>query len=292
MKASRFTLPVVVCLMGGAIWWFSTHPQSLAQLTTPSTAFFNSIEPAGGPEDTDEDAQPLHARNGKLLSKEADIPVITIGGLKVEGIKQQQEALSAYLTPASLKNPSDQQLLERHFSFTPYAHNPTRGNPDSPLTVVEFTDLACGQCFPYMAKEDAAVAAAGNVRQTSIHLPVNRYNDTNLAAFYGKIAQLNGKFWDYRTALMQNPPKESEDLIKALIGVGVQERAARQSLLTNARQFYRELDADAKLAQALGLSRPPHFYVNGISVGEDAIDREKVGDVISFLHAKEQNGAP
>lgn len=280
-------LPLVLFGAATAVW-FSLPPSSQPPFS------LNAIEPAGGSaHDADDGPAKQTAYNGKNLSGEPELPTIFIGNLKVESAKAQKTALTQFLTPKALATPADEALLNRTFNFTPYAHNPTRGTPSAAITVVEFTDLACNQCFDYLTKADQAIQVnEKDMRQTSIHLPLNRYNDTNLAAFYGKIAQQQGRFWEYRQALIQAPPKDSKSLLKVLLASGVAERDARQSLLANARQFYRELDADNQLAKSLGLSKPPHFYVNGISVGEAGIEREKIADVIAFTLAKQRQFQP
>jgi protein-disulfide isomerase len=229
------------------------------------------------------EAKPSKAFNGKVLSAPPGMPSITIGGLKVETSADLKQEAEAAFTPVSLRQGAVAELLARRFHFTPYAHDATRGPADAPVTLVEFSDLSCLQCMDDLKAADLAYSAnAAQTREIQVYLPVERLNPVNLAAFYGKVAQNGGKFWEFRQALFDLKEPSPEAYFQALVQAGVAGSDARRWLTTEARRFYRELDADAQLAHAMGLSRPPHYFVNGIHVGDGGIPRDRLADVLTY----------
>jgi protein-disulfide isomerase len=220
---------------------------------------------------------------GKVLSAEQAMPSISLGILKVETRKDLKSDAEAAFTPASLRKPETEELLKRRFHFTPYAHDAWRGNGNAPITLVEFSDLSCVACMDDLKKADELYESNKNtLRYIQVYLPVDNAHQTNLAAFYGKVAQRGGKFWEFRQALFDVKESSPEAYFNALVSAGVSAADARRWLATEARRFYRELDADAQLARALGLDKPPHFFIDGIHVGDGGIPRAQLADVLTY----------
>jgi protein-disulfide isomerase len=264
-----------------------------------------NIEPAAGHGD-EEKAEGGHAEptahgktegqksfSGKVLGAPPPLPTVTIGGQAIITNVQRNAREVAESTPDGLKGNTMQELLERRFSVTPYAHSPHRGNPDAPIKVIEFVDLSCGQCMPELTKIDMALAAISNsVVVTHIHAPTTRFQDTNLPAFYAKIANKDGKFWVFRNNLIQDKPVDANAIFDELVKSGMSVPDARTAMLNEARRFYRELDADSLLARAFGIGKPPVLFVNGIRVGEAGIPLDKLEDVIKYVQERIKRGLP
>jgi protein-disulfide isomerase len=229
------------------------------------------------------EAEAKKSFTGKVLSAEESDPSITLGSLKVETSKNLKADAEIAFTPASLRGAETLELLKRRFHFTPYAHDPARGPLGAPISMVEFSDLSCLACMDDLKKADELFEkSAGNLRYVQVYLPVDAAHQTNLAAFYGKVAQRGGKFWEFRKALFDLKDPAPEAYFDALVTAGVPATDARRWLSTEARRFYRELDADAQLSRALGLDKPPHFFVNGIHLGDGGIPRAHLADVMSY----------
>ena len=227
--------------------------------------------------------EPKKSFTGKTLSAEPGTPSITIGMLKVETRKDLKAEAELAFTPPELRAPETTELLKRRFRFTPYAHDVTRGPANAPMTIVEFSDLSCVQCMADLKKAEGIYAQyQGRVRYVQVYLPVEAQRQTNLAAFYGKVAQRGGKYWEFRQALFDVKEPSPEAYFDALVKVGVSATDARRWITTDSRRFYRELDADAQLSRALGLDKPPHFFVNGIHVGDGGIARDLLPNVLSY----------
>lgn len=269
---------LLLAVAGGVVWWGSQgkmSPQTLEPAAGQGTA-------ASG-EEVPSPPGPSKAHNGKVLSGEPSIPTVTIAGQTVITRKMLYNQELEAATPASLKGEAGRDMLSRRVTVGGYSHNPSVGPLEGPLQVIEMTDLACVPCLETSKVLDTLMEKyAGKMRLTNIHAPMNRFNDVNMPAFYGKVAQRGGKFWEYRKALqnLQNPTPDT--YFETLIDVGMDRLEARRLLQTESRRFYRELDADAQLAEQLHVGTPPHVFVNGIHVGVNAIPLEKLADVVFY----------
>lgn len=223
------------------------------------------------------------SHSGKVLSKEPDFPQVTIGGARVITSRMRFEEELATATPESLREGDEPRILRQRTKLITYAHNPIQGHADARVTLVEFTDLACQPCMKTSQAIDTLAAANPNdIRLVNVHTPLNRFNPVNLPAFYGKVAQRGGVFWAYRKELETMVDATPDMYFDVLMKVGMNRTQTRRLMQTEARRFYRELDADAKLTKQMGLHTPPHVYVNGIHLGQDFIRLEKLPDVVAY----------
>jgi protein-disulfide isomerase len=140
---------------------------------------------------------------------------------------------------------------------------PVRGNPNAPVTLVEFSDFQC----PFCAR---AHATLGQVRETYKDQVKIVYKDYPLpihanapkAAEASRCAREQGKYWEYHDILFAN--------INALDVANLKKFAA--DLKLDAAKFDTCLDS-GKYAQAVakdieegsraGVSGTPAFFVNG-----------------------------
>ncbi len=172
--------------------------------------------------------------------------------------------------PKALRSERVKSALSTRKDITVYKHNPTLGPTNAPISIIEMTDLNCLQCMSFLKDADKVLEMKkykDKIKRTYIHLPVDLYNSTNPAAFYGKIAQEQGVFWQYRKELFSIDEIKDNTFIDKLVKVGGDPTKIRNLVRKNARKFYKELDADAMLAKNTGETRPPVIFVNGIKVG-------------------------
>lgn len=184
--------------------------------------------------------------------------------------------------PPELNGDQIRSAIEQRRHMRIYNHNPTQGVFDAPVTIVEFSDLSCLQCYKTLRKVDEVREKyMDKIKYVSVHLPIDYYNTSNPAAFYGRLAHQSGVYWEYRKLLINQDSLEENTFSEKLLEAGVDVRKLRTLIRKNARQFYRELDADALLARKMNEQRPPAVYVNGIRVGI-SIPYEKLEDLIKY----------
>ncbi|NBX86112.1 MAG: hypothetical protein EBQ80_02575 [Proteobacteria bacterium] len=270
-------------------------PENFATLEPQPLA---EIEPAAGgaPKKKEGDGHGGGAAKEGEAAKPAAVPKITIGGKEVLTRTEQLAKDRAETTPEQLQGPEWQMLLDQRFNIIPYAHSPSKGENGAPIQVVIFEDVGCSKCHETLGRIDAALHDFVSQTQVlSIYAASNASgvagSEGNQAAFYGKVAGRMQKYWDFRATMIESKPTTSEGLFDALIKSGLRERDVRSLMMTDARRFYRELDADTLLARTFAAGGDmPVVFVNGIRVGSGGIPLEKLSDVLAYVSARIERG--
>ena len=192
-----------------------------------------------------------------------------------------QNKLLDHLPPA-LRFQRIRAALENRTNISVFPHSPRRGRSDAPVVILELTDLSCLQCSQQLQQiDDIREKYKDKILQIHTYVPVDRYNTSNPAAFYSRLAHDSGSFWEYRDELFSIEDLSEQSLVSKLIASGVDIQHLRQNVRQNARQYYRELDADSQLAGDLGILRPPAIFVNGVRIGA-AVKMEQLEELIKY----------
>lgn len=239
------------------------------------------------------EAKPEGAHAGGKNDPLPAFPTVTIGGKQVVTHAMQVADDVSASTPVGLRERGMDEVLNHRANIVPYAHNPIKGSVDAPIQVVLFEDLSCATCLPTLGKIDAALADyASKTQVIHVHTPSKNFQDTNLPAFYGKVAQRQGKFWEYRAALIAANAVDDKVVFDLLLKTGSRERDVRALMVSDARRFYRELDADVTLARNFAVGKPPVVFVNGIRMGSGGLPLDKLGDVLTYVSQRISRGLP
>lgn len=151
----------------------------------------------------------------------------------------------------------------------PVGDSPAQGPATAPVTLVEFTDLECELC----RQGEGALAAAlkshgGDVRVVWKNFPLPQHHRARLAAgvaLAARSAAGDAAFWSVTRALFDPRALLDDDsLTQALKGSGVDAAA----LLAAAKSggYEASLETDIRLADKLGVSGAPTYFVNGHKV--------------------------
>jgi protein-disulfide isomerase len=143
---------------------------------------------------------------------------------------------------------------------------PTLGDADAPVELVEYSDFACPFCGRYARDTKPSVIAdyvdTGVVRYVWRDLPLQGEGSTR-AAVAARAAQAQGRFWEFHSAVFAH---ERPDLSPA----GLRQTAAEAGLDLDAYDEALDDPAHAAAVQAgadqgvaLGLSGTPSFTVDG-----------------------------
>ncbi len=145
----------------------------------------------------------------------------------------------------------------------------SRGDVNSPVTVVEFTDFQCSACGGMYPIVEEVLKSYGsrvhfvmrNFPLTSVH--PNAYN----AAQAAEAAKAQGKYWEYIDLLFKNQNTLDRDSLK---------KYATQVGLDR-KQFDADLDAgkyesivrrDVEEGEGYGIEATPTFFINGVMLTE------------------------
>jgi len=141
----------------------------------------------------------------------------------------------------------------------------SRGDVNSPVTVVEFTDFQCSACGGmYPIAEDVLKSYGTRVHFVMRNFPLtsvhpNAYN----AAQAAEAAKAQGKFWEYIDLLFKNQNTLDRDSLK---------KYASQTGLDR-KQFDADFDAgkyesvvrhDMEEGDGYGVEATPTFFINGV----------------------------
>jgi protein-disulfide isomerase len=145
----------------------------------------------------------------------------------------------------------------------------SRGDVDSPVTVVEFTDYQCSACGGMYPIAEEVLKSYGprvhfvmrNFPLTTVH--PNAYN----AAQAAEAAKAQGKFWEYIDVLFKNQTTLDRDSLK---------KYATQVGLDR-KQFDADFDSgkyeaivrrDLEDGESYGIEATPTFFINGVILTE------------------------
>jgi protein-disulfide isomerase len=182
--------------------------------------------------------------------------------------QEQQEQLEVALAN-KLRTSAKLQLLLREPEPPVLSINlgtgASRGDVNSPVTVVEFTDFQCSACGGmYPIAEDVLKSYGTRVHFVMRNYPLttvhpNAYN----AAQAAEAAKAQGKFWEYIDLLFKNQNTLDRDSLK---------KYASQAGLDR-KQFDAEFDSakyepvvrhDMEDGDGYGVEATPTFFINGV----------------------------
>ena len=157
------------------------------------------------------------------------------------------------------------------------------GKIDAPLTMVEFTDYQCPFCgrfeattFPEIKKK---YIDTGKMRLIVRDLPLEGLHPFALkAAQAAHCASDQGKFWEMKDLLFKNQKKLDAD---SLAGYAINDLSLNADTFKKCMadgKHLKEISAEAKYAQSLGITGTPTFIV-GKTAGDSVEGRVIVGAV-------------
>jgi protein-disulfide isomerase len=140
--------------------------------------------------------------------------------------------------------------------------SPTRGNPKSSVTLVEFSDFQCPMCGavqPTLQKLKENYPE--ELRFVFKHFPLQMHPDARLAHEASLCAEEQGKFWEYRDHLFGNQRAlKKNNLIDYAQKLGLDAKAFTQCL--DDHRYADRVEADYQEAVKFGMRGTPAFVIN------------------------------
>lgn len=157
---------------------------------------------------------------------------------------------------------------------------PMLGQADAPVTVVEFTDFQCPFCrrfidgsFPGLKDK---YIATGKVRWVVRDLPLGFHANARKAAQAAHCAGDQGKYWEMRELLFQNNRDLGEDKLPEYAAQLQLEASGFRACLEGDKHLD-QIDADLKMAEAVGITGTPSFVIGPTGEGDTVSGRLVVG---------------
>ncbi|HEY0172365.1 MAG TPA: thioredoxin domain-containing protein [Pyrinomonadaceae bacterium] len=140
---------------------------------------------------------------------------------------------------------------------------PTKGNPNAAVTIVEFTDFQCPTCAAAQPVLDRLMTEYGDrVRLVVRDMPLEMHPEARKAAEAAEAAREQGKYWDFTAILFRNQSALKPEQLKQYAQVIGLDRAKFDSALDTGK-FSDKVERDMLDGQRFGVSGTPTFFVNG-----------------------------
>jgi len=150
------------------------------------------------------------------------------------------------------------------------------GNPSGSVTLVEFSDYACGYCRQSLEDVAQLIAANPDLRVVIREFPILSPASADAARMALAAAQ-QGKFARFHETMYEHGPPSDASIEAAAKAAGLDLAAARAAIDSGA--FEMHLQDNAMLAQQLGISGTPGWVV-GDQTLNGAVGRNTLDDAI------------
>ena len=188
-------------------------------------------------------------------------------------VGRSSESLAAARAERAAAEAAEARALAERLQ-TAAAGLPARGNPDAPITIVEFSDFECSFCKRASGTVDEVLAAHDDVKLVYMHFPLQMHPWAEPAALASTCAaqQSDGAFWTLHDAYFENQRALSTQNVVSeslgyLQGAGI-DLAAWSTCVTDAsseahRQASAVVEAQTALGEQLGVRGTPAFFIEG-----------------------------
>lgn len=151
------------------------------------------------------------------------------------------------------------------------------GNPEGTVTLVEFSDYACGYCRQTLADVNTLIAANPDLKVVVREYPILSAGSAD-AARMALAAADQGRFAEFHNAMFAQDGPSADSITAAATAAGVDLAAAQAAI--EAGQFEAQLQNNVFLGQTMRLSGTPAFIV-GDQVLNGAIGADRIGEAIA-----------
>ena len=145
-----------------------------------------------------------------------------------------------------------------------YDSKQARGNPEVPVTIVEFSDFHCPFCKRVqLILNQLLDRYLGKVKLMFRDFPLGQLHpQARHAAEAARCAQDQEKFWEYHDVLFEQAPKAAEDDLKHYAQqAGIDGEQFSNCLFQSVHHEAAQRDLDE--GSRLGLEGIPAFFLNG-----------------------------
>lgn len=150
------------------------------------------------------------------------------------------------------------------------------GNPQGSITLVEFTDYACGFCRQSLRDVEALIAANPDLKVVIREYPILSAESADAARMALAAAQ-QGKFRAFHHAMFAQSQVTAETIDAAAATAGLDMDRARSAIEMG--MFEEQLQSNVMLAQQLGISGTPSWIVGNQALN-GAVGQQRIGEAI------------
>ena len=149
---------------------------------------------------------------------------------------------------------------------------PSKGNAQAPVTIVEFTDYQCPGCAATQPTLDRLVKEYGDrVRLVARDFPLSQHPEALKAAEAAEAAREQGKYWEYVEILMRNQSSLSVVKLKEYASQLALDRGRFDQALESGK-FADAVQRDIEAGIKLGIDSTPAVFINGRRMSDKSYD--------------------
>ncbi len=149
---------------------------------------------------------------------------------------------------------------------------PIEGDPEAPITIVEFSDFQCPFCKRFFDEVYPDIKSefidTGIARLAFRNFPLDIHPDAEIAAEAAQCAYEQGSFWEYHNILFENQDDLSVDALKSyaseITTPGFSISQFDDCLDTG--KYAPKIAQDIVDGTSYGVSGVPTFFINGVKI--------------------------
>lgn len=190
------------------------------------------------------------------------------GAVAAPAASGQTGSLPAAATAVPAGDTASQIANLPRYDVTIDADDPILGDPDAPITIIEFADFQCPFCIRHFQETYPQLVAqyGDQIRFVFKNFPLRTLHpDADSAAQAGECANEQGKFWEYHDLLFGGTLGLGQEAYEGYAEQVGLDLAAFNACLEEGR-YAEAVDRDYALGQQTGVSATPTFFVNGIAL--------------------------
>jgi len=196
-----------------------------------------------------------------IMEKASTQPVSPPKG--AEELQKELAAKQAADAPVQLVAPKN----DERYRIEP-EDAPTVGPADAPVKVVAFVDVQCPFCRKAWTQEVAQLVEShkGEVAFAVRQLPLAIHPSAKGAAIASLAAHRQGKFWEFHDKLLRHEGDVGRDIFMTMAtDLGLD--TARFMADLDDPKLNEQVERDARLGLAVGVTGTPGYFVNGLYAG-------------------------
>jgi protein-disulfide isomerase len=144
--------------------------------------------------------------------------------------------------------------------------DPSWGNPDALVTIVEFSDFTCGFCGRFASETMPALQEEFGDQIRFVYMDFPFLSQMSVpAALAGECADDQGQFWEFHDQLFANQRSLSVDALFTIAEDIELDMDAFQTCYDDSAHM-EEIAADYEYGAQFGVSGTPAFFINGTFV--------------------------
>jgi protein-disulfide isomerase len=226
-----------------------------------------------------------------------------LGAVAVIGVGAVGYSVGSSALGTAATEPVDVAGLDNMEQLVALAQGVTIGDPDAPITIVEFADYQCPGCgaFALSVKPQVELSYVQNGKAKFVFYDfplLSIHNHAFLAARAARCADDQGMFWEYQDALFRNQPTWAVrtdvvgDFIDYAESVGLESETFETCLKSDRHADV--VTANLALGEQLGITGTPTIMISqgrGMARRLNAFDFQSIQLVVDgLLESSETSG--